>query len=53
VKANATDLPPPTPVSVSASAEAVTALYRTHALGNTFTPLPARGNSTADQSGAW
>jgi hypothetical protein len=51
VKANATDLPPPAPVS--ASAEAVTALYRTHALGNTFTPLPARGNSTADQSGAW
>ncbi|MGO8892044.1 MAG: hypothetical protein ACLP8X_26620 [Streptosporangiaceae bacterium] len=31
MKANATDLPPPAPVS--ASAEAVTALYRAHALG--------------------
>ena len=33
MKANATDLPPPAPLSASASAEAVTALYRTHALG--------------------
>ena len=33
MKANATDLPPPGPLSASASAEAVTALYRTHALG--------------------
>jgi hypothetical protein len=55
VKANATDLPPPAPVA--SSAEAVTALYRAHALGvisgNSFTPIPGQGNSTADQSGAW
>jgi hypothetical protein len=56
---------------VSASAEAVTVLYRAHALGlirlgaipttgngrvrvisgDTFTPIPGQGNSTADQSG--
>jgi RNA polymerase sigma-70 factor (sigma-E family) len=33
VKANATDLPPSPPGPVSAPAEAVTALYRAHALG--------------------
>jgi len=33
VKANATDLPPPAPVIASAPADAVTALYRAHALG--------------------
>jgi len=33
VKANATDLPPPAPVTAPAPAEAVTALYRAHALG--------------------
>ena len=33
MKANATDLPPPAPVTAPAPAEAVTALYRAHALG--------------------
>ena len=33
MKANATDLPPSPPGPVSAAAEAVTALYRAHALG--------------------
>ena len=33
MKANATDLPPPAPVIASAPADAVTALYRAHALG--------------------
>jgi RNA polymerase sigma-70 factor (sigma-E family) len=33
VKANATDLPPPASVTAPAPAEAVTALYRAHALG--------------------
>jgi hypothetical protein len=33
VKANATDLPQPAPVTAAAPAEAVTALYRAHALG--------------------
>jgi RNA polymerase sigma-70 factor (sigma-E family) len=33
VKANATDLPQPAPVTAPAPAEAVTALYRAHALG--------------------
>jgi hypothetical protein len=33
VKADATDLPPPAAAPVLAPAEAVTALYRAHALG--------------------
>ena len=33
MKANATDLPQPAPVTAPAPAEAVTALYRAHALG--------------------
>ena len=33
MKANATDLPPPARVTAPAPAEAVTALYRAHALG--------------------
>jgi RNA polymerase sigma-70 factor (sigma-E family) len=33
VKANATDLPPPAPLARPASADAVTELYRAHALG--------------------
>ena len=68
MKANATDLPPPAPVTAPAPAEAVTALYRAHALGlihsagrdwvgvisgNRFTPLNVPSSLGTYAFGTW
>ena len=47
MKANATDLPQPAPVTAPAPAEAVTALYRAHALGLTRLAVVMLGDRAA------